>query len=194
MTLLRLGLLAGFGALLFVAGERVAADALLAATGATDFLDGYVARHFNQVSTLGKVIDPAADRIVLATAIVSIAVYGAVPSWLAVFVLVRESLVSAAVLFLAAIRAPRIDVSWLGKAGTFGMFVCFPLFLLGDGPGSAAHAVRVLAWVLTVPSLALSVTATAAYLPAVGRSLAEMRRSTGRFRGNEEQGVMNGRR
>ncbi len=100
--------------------------------GVTDFLDGYLARRFHQVSTLGKVLDPVADRLVLVTGILAITVYGAVPAWLAGVVLGRELVVSLAVLALAAMGARRIDVLWVGKAGTFGLLCCFPLFLLGD--------------------------------------------------------------
>ena len=71
--------------------------------GVTDFLDGYVARRLHQVSTLGKVLDPTADRLVLVTGVIAIAVYGAVPGWLAGVVLGRELLVSVAVLVLAAL-------------------------------------------------------------------------------------------
>lgn len=177
LTVARIALLAGFCAVLFGPGDRVPADFLLAATGVTDFLDGYVARHFDQVTTLGKVLDPLADRLVIATAVIAITVYGAVPIWLAVVVLVRELGVSIAAMVLAALGAPRFEVSWFGKAGAFGLFVSFPLFLLGDGPGPASTAVRVLAWVLVVPSLAFAFAAVAAYLPAArevfgGRSTA----------------------
>ena len=88
-------------------------------------------------------LDPVADRLVLVTAVIAIAVYGAVPG------LARRPscsaaswLVSVAVLVLAALGAKRIDVLWVGKAGTFGLFCCFPLFLLGDerrNLGSCAH-------------------------------------------------------
>ena len=89
-------------------------------TGITDFLDGYIARHRDQVTTLGKIIDPTVDRIVLVTAIISVAVFGVVPIWLAVLVVGREAVVGGTVLVLAALGAVLIDVSWFGKAGTFG--------------------------------------------------------------------------
>ena len=99
--------------------------------GVTDFLDGYVARRFGQVTTLGKVLDPTVDRLVLGTAVVLIVVVGAVPVWLASLVLAREALVTLLALVLAGLGARRIDVTFLGKAGTFGLMWCFPLFLWG---------------------------------------------------------------
>ena len=161
--------------LLFGAHQRIAAAALLAVSGVTDFADGYIARRFKQVSALGKVLDPTADRIVVATSVVAIVVYGAVPVWLAVVVLAREALVSGAVLLLAALGARRIDVIWVGKAGTFGLLGCLPLFLASDGPGSWEHPLRIVTWVLIVPALALSWYAAVSYLPMARRALREGR-------------------
>jgi len=173
LSVLRIGLLGLFAWLLLGEGERVLATVVLVFTGATDFFDGYVARRFGQVTTLGKVIDPTADRIVLGTAVIVITIYGAAPAWLAALVLGREAAISLAVVALAALGAPRIDVVWLGKAGTFGLMGCFPLLLLGDGRAAWAHDVRGVAWVLLVPALALSFAAALAYVPLARRALSE---------------------
>ncbi|HET9092935.1 MAG TPA: CDP-alcohol phosphatidyltransferase family protein [Acidimicrobiales bacterium] len=167
----RLGLLALFCFLLFGADERVAAVVVLAVAGATDFVDGYVARRFHQVSTIGKVLDPTADRIVLGTGVIAIALYGAVPGWLAGVVLGREVVVSLAVVVLAALGARRIDVLWVGKAGTFGLMAAFPLFLLADAGSTWAHVLGDVTWVLLVPSLALSFLAAVSYVPLARRAL-----------------------
>lgn len=171
----RLGLLGLFCWLLFGPDDRVAAVALLALAGLTDFVDGYVARRFHQVSTLGKVLDPTADRVVLGTGVIAIAVYGAVPAWLAGLVLGREVVVSLAVLALAALRAPRIDVLWIGKAGTFGLMACFPLFLLSDGPAAWEGVLGDLTWALFVPAMAFSLAAAVAYVPLARRAMARRR-------------------
>jgi cardiolipin synthase len=172
----RLGLLGLFGWLLFGAHARVAAVIVLAVAGTTDFVDGYVARRFHQVSTLGKVLDPTADRIVLGTGVIAIAVYGAVPAWLAAIVLGREVLVSVAVLALAALGARRIDVLWVGKAGTFGLMGCFPMFLLSDTGGTWATVLHDATWAFLVPALALSFVAAVSYVPLARRALAERHR------------------
>jgi cardiolipin synthase len=171
----RIGLLGVFCWLLFGPNERIAATLVLMFVGVTDFLDGYLARKFHQVSTLGKVLDPVADRVVLLTSVLAIEVYGAIPAWLAGVVLGRELLVSAAVLVLAAMRARRIDVLWVGKAGTFGLLCCLPLFLLGDGPATWARVLTDATWVALVPALAFSFVAAAAYLPHARRALNERR-------------------
>ncbi len=180
LSLGRLALLGVFLWLLFGEHERIAATIVLMVTGTTDFLDGYVARRLHQVTTLGKVLDPTADRIVLGVGVIAIAVYGAVPGWLAGVVIGREVAVSAAVLALAALGAPRIDVLWVGKAGTFGLMGCFPLFLLGDANAGWAHVLRDVTWVLVVPALAFSFTAAVAYVPLARRALSERRRERDR--------------
>jgi len=169
----RLALLGVFLWLLFGRHERILADVVLAVTGATDFLDGFVARRLHQVTTLGKVLDPTADRIVLAVGVIAIAAYGAVPWWLAGVVLGRELLVSAAVLVLAAMGTRRIDVLWVGKAGTFGLMGCFPLFLLSDTTANWGRTLHDVTWVLMAPALAFSFAAAAAYVPLARRALAE---------------------
>ncbi len=169
----RLGLIAVFCWLLFGPDDRIAAAAALAVAGATDFVDGYVARRFNQVTMLGKVLDPTADRVVVVTGVIAITVYGAVPVWLAVLVLAREVLVSSAVLALAALGARRIDVLWVGKAGTFGLMGCFPLFLLSYAPQGWARDLRDVTFVLVVPALLLSLLAAVSYVPLARKALAE---------------------
>jgi cardiolipin synthase len=159
----------------------VAAAVLLAVLGATDWVDGWLARRLGQVSTLGKVLDPVADRVLLGVGVVAIMVDGSVPLWLGAAVLAREALVSAAVLALAALGATRIDVVWVGKAGTFGLMVAFPLFLLAGPSASWPNAALVAAWVCAVPGLILSWYAAGAYIPLARGALARGRpgRSSG---------------
>ncbi len=175
ISLSRIALLGVFCWLLFGPDMRIAATVVLMVVGVTDFLDGYLARRFHQVSTLGKILDPLADRLVLVTAVIAIAVYGAVPAWLAAVVLGRELIVSVATLVLAALGARRIDVLWVGKAGTFGLLCCLPLFLLGDQSGTWARVLTDVTWVAVAPALALSLAAAAAYVPLARRALGERR-------------------
>src|SRR5690606_626118 len=102
--------------LLFGREDRATAAWLLAGLGATDFLDGWIARRFQQVSTVGKVLDPVADRLLFLLGVGGIAIDGAVPMWFAVVALVREVLVGGATIVLAALGVRRIDVTWFGKA------------------------------------------------------------------------------
>jgi cardiolipin synthase (CMP-forming) len=176
--------LAGTGVfvwLLFGADRQTASAILLAVLGATDWVDGFVARRFNQVSTLGKVLDPLADRILVATAVISVLVYAAAPLWLGIATIAREALVSVAVLLLASLGAERIDVLFVGKAGTFGLMFAYPTFLLSYGTAGWQGPVRIVAWVFAIPGLTLAWVAAAAYVPVARRALAagRSRRSDG---------------
>ena len=161
--------------LLFGRDDHVAAALLLAVLGATDWVDGYVARHFNQVSTVGKVLDPTADRVLVGAAVIALMIDGSVPAWVGTLTIVREVLVSAAVLALAALGARRIDVQWVGKAGTFALMVSFPLFLASHADIAWDGAARFLAWGFAIPGLALGWYAALAYIPLARSALAEGR-------------------
>jgi cardiolipin synthase (CMP-forming) len=181
ITLVRLLCIPLFVWLLFGAHRQTAAAVLLALLGATDWVDGFVARRYGQVSTFGKVLDPTADRILVGTAVISILIYGAVPLWFGIATIAREVLVSAMVLLLAAMGAARIDVLWVGKAGTFGLMFAYPTFLLGDGTAGWQEPIRVIAWVTGLIGLALAWWAAGSYIAPARRALREgraARRST----------------
>ena len=138
---------------------------LLGALGATDGIDGFVARRFHQVSTLGKVLDPIADRLLLGVAAISIIAVGAVPLWVGLLAVVREALVAAGFLLVAALGGRRMDVVWAGKAGTFGLMAALPLFLGGHANDDWHGIAEALAWICTVPGLVLGWYAAATYVP-----------------------------
>ena len=123
--------------LLFGRENRVGAALLLAGLGATDWVDGYIARHFDQVSNLGKILDPAADRILLGVGGVAIIVDGSIPAWVGILALSRELVVGAAGIVLGLMGARRIDVLLVGKAGNFLLMLAFPLFLASNPDGGA---------------------------------------------------------
>jgi cardiolipin synthase len=156
--------------------HRVAAAYLLAALGATDWVDGYTARRWHQVSSVGKILDPTADRILLGTAVVAILIDHALPTWLAIAAITREVVVAAAALTLAAAGARRIDVTWVGKAGTFALMFSFPLFLGAHAPDLWwRHEARFLAYAWGIPGIVLSYYAAAAYIPIARTALKEGR-------------------
>jgi cardiolipin synthase len=158
-------------------GHRIAAFALLGGLGATDWVDGWIARRLDQGTELGKVLDPVADRILLVTAGVALLVDGTVPAVVGGVVLAREVLVGAATLGLAAAGARRIDVQWAGKAGTLALMFALPGFLLIDvvGPGAWQDVIRFLTWLFTVGGLALGYYAVVTYVPLARAALAEGR-------------------
>ena len=156
--------------------ELLAAAALLAVLGATDWIDGWIARRFDQGSDLGKVLDPVADRILLLLAAVALVVQGSVPLVVGILVLAREAVISIAVLALAAAGARRIDVQWAGKAGTLALMFAFPLYLWADAiSGTASDVVLAAAWFMAICGLVLSYYAALTYVPLARAALREGR-------------------
>lgn len=173
ITTARLAAIPVFVWLLFGRDNRAAAAVLLGVLGSTDWVDGFVARRYDQVTEVGKILDPVADRLLLAVAVVSILIDGSVPFAVAVATLVREGLVAVAAVGLAAMGARRIDVTLIGKAGTFCLLTSFPLFLASASTLSWAGAAEVLAWLFVVPGLVLGYVSLAMYVPLARRALAE---------------------
>ena len=177
ITVVRLLCLPLYVWLLLGRNDRLAAGLVLGLLGATDWVDGWIARRWNQVSTAGKVLDPVADRLLFFVGIGAIIIDGAAPLWFCLAVLAREVVVAVTTLVLAALGARRIDVTWYGKAGTFGLMFAFPAFLWGNADWALSTAFLVIAWIAAVPGLVLSYYAAALYVPIAARALREGRAS-----------------
>jgi cardiolipin synthase len=171
ISLVRLACVPVFLWLLFGRENRLGAALLLGGLGATDWVDGYIARHFNQVSNLGKVLDPIADKVLLVVGMVAILVDGSVPAVVFWPAIAREVLVAGTTILLGAMGARRIDVSWAGKCGTLLMMVAFPLFLWGHRHGPA-YAV---AWAVAVAGLVMAWYAAATYVAPARQALRDGR-------------------
>ncbi len=165
--------------LLLGAEQRREAALLLATLGATDWVDGYIARRWHQVSTVGKVLDPVADRVVLLTGVVAILIDGAAPLWVGIATLGREVLISLGAGLVLAMGGRRIDVSRIGKAGTLLTYVAYPMFLAGEAGLGSRTVWRGLAWTFVVPGLVLSWWSLGTYLPAARRAVREPREAAG---------------
>lgn len=163
--------------LLLSQNDRLAAAILLAVLGGTDWIDGWIARRYDQGTELGKVLDPVADRILLIAAGIALLVDGAMPIWVGVLVLAREAMISIAALWLAAAGAKRIDVKWVGKAGTLALMFALPGFLLIDAlhRGAFRDFLIFATWCFTIGGCILSYWAAAGYIPIAQRALREGR-------------------
>jgi cardiolipin synthase len=156
---------------------RRGAAVLLAGLGASDWVDGYIARHFDQGSELGKILDPAADRVLLVAAAVALLREGLgtaidIMIWV---VLVRELLIAIATVALGVAGARRIDVVWAGKAGTLALMFALPMFLLADAAPSVRTVFDVLGWMFAIGGIGLGYYAAARYVPAARAALREGR-------------------
>jgi cardiolipin synthase (CMP-forming) len=161
ITAIRLALIPVFFWLLFGTDHRAIAAWLLATLGASDWFDGFVARRFHQVSNVGKILDPVADRVLVISGLLAVAAADGVPWWFASATLTRELIVSVLTVVLASLGAARIDVLWWGKVSTFALMVTFPLFLLTTNPHNAPlqpwqHDARDACWVIGIMGLTLS--------------------------------------
>jgi cardiolipin synthase len=175
-TLLRLCCIPVF--VVLVAGGRhlwFPAAVLLGGLGATDWVDGFLARRLRQVSTLGKVLDPLADRLLLATAAIACIALGAVPLVVAAVALAREMVVAVGFLAVAVAGGRRMDVALPGKAGTLCLMVALPLFLAGHAAVAWHSTAETLGWVFALPGLALGWYALLGYIRPARAALAEGR-------------------
>lgn len=121
ITLVRVAMIPIFMALLLL-GFRWAALAVFILASVTDFVDGYVARHYNQVSDFGKFLDPLADKLLVTACMLIFVEWGRMPSWAVMIVLAREFAVTG--LRLVAVGNGRvIAAGWSGKVKTFSTMV-----------------------------------------------------------------------
>ena len=172
-TLLRLLMLPVFLYVLFVLENRAAAAFLLGGLGATDWVDGYLARRLGQVSEFGKVFDPTVDRLLFVVATIAIIVDGSIPVWFALAVLFREIAVGLMMAIATVVfKMPRIDVTYLGKLATFLLMFAVPGFLLANSDFAWADAIQVATWIVGIPGLVLSYWTGIAYIPQVRRAVA----------------------
>lgn len=119
---------------------------VLAFSGISDFLDGYLARLWHQESRLGALLDPAADRLYILSTLLGLAYRELIPWWLVAVVVARDVVLVAVMPVLARNGYGPLPVHFLGKAATFNLLYAFPLILLGEGSGLAAEVARPLGW------------------------------------------------
>ena len=177
ITLLRLLCLPLFLYLLFGLEDRVAAALLLGALGATDWVDGYLARRLDQTSEFGRIFDPTVDRVLFIVALTAIIIDGSIPTVFAVIVLVRELLVGGMMAVTTVVFGVEpVKVTWWGKTATFLLMFAVPAFLLGASDLDAAWFFQAAGWILGIPGLLLSIWTGLAYIPMVREAYRRSRR------------------
>ena len=146
LSFARILLIPVFVALLLHHGTEVAGLLLLGFVVSTDWVDGVVARRTGQVTDLGKWLDPIADRLAIAAALVTLVVRDAFPLWAALLILCRDGAVLLAGVFLLA-RRTRIDVRFIGKVATFSLMFGVPAVAWGNFGLPLAATARALGWI-----------------------------------------------
>lgn len=135
---------------LLMQGRDAAALTVLVISSLTDFLDGYIARRFNQMSRLGQLLDPAADRLYIFAAIIGLASRELVPWWLVAVIVGRDLLLLLLGIVLANYGYGPLPVHLLGKVATFALFLGMPLIMLGLAIPALAPFSQPVAWAITL--------------------------------------------
>ena len=122
---------------------------VLIVVGTTDWIDGFIARRFDQVTRLGKIMDPLLDRALLATAAITLAALGLLPVWILLVVVGRDAVLVIAG-FMLFRGPPPIPVTRVGKFATACLLIGVPGFLVAGMDFGAADAFSVVAWTTTL--------------------------------------------
>ena len=131
LTILRVVMIPAFLLVLYldVPNANYWALAIFAAASITDTLDGYIARHYNQITDFGKFMDPLADKCLVTAAMLWFVEAGQMPAWALLIVIIREFGVSG-LRMVAADKGRVIAAGWSGKVKTAATMVCIILMLL----------------------------------------------------------------
>ena len=131
LTMLRVALIPVFLVLLYLPfpGHMALALAAFILASVTDFVDGYVARHYNQITDFGKFMDPLADKCLVTAAMLWFVEIGQMPAWALLVVIIREFGVSG-LRMVAADKGRVIAAGWSGKVKTASTMVCIVLMFL----------------------------------------------------------------
>jgi len=116
---------------LLVIGQDGSALTILIVATTSDFIDGLIARQFDQVTRLGMYLDPMSDRLFIAASVIGLAIRGLIPIVLVAVVLARDLVLLTVVLYRRLRIADFPRVTLVGKAGTFMLFVAFLVIVVG---------------------------------------------------------------
>jgi cardiolipin synthase (CMP-forming) len=170
ISTIRIVLIPAFVVLILDHDTTAAGLILFGVVVATDWVDGVIARRTGQVSELGKILDPTADRLAIAAGLIALAVRGVFPWWAALSILVRD-IVVLAVGLVALLRGDlRIEVRWIGKIATFSLMMAIPLVSWGALDLPLAAAATVTGWAAYAVGIVEYYVAAIGYLGDVRRA------------------------
>jgi cardiolipin synthase len=170
ISFLRIALIPVFVALIVDPDTRRAGLVLFVVVVATDWVDGALARATGQVSDLGKVLDPVADRLAIAAGLIALVVADAFPLWAALLILVRDVTVLIAGLVLLSKRRARIEVRHLGKVATFSLMAAIACIAWGSLGYPLAPAALACGWAFYAVGIVEYYVATVLYVGDLRRA------------------------
>lgn len=171
LSILRLAGVPVFLWLLLGPKEDGWALALLIFSALTDWLDGKLARWLDQMSTLGRLLDPAADRLYILATLIAFLLRDIVPWWLVVPLVVREAVLGVCVLLLRRGGFAPPEVTYIGKGATFVLMYAFPFLLVTQGGSDLAAFARPVGYAFTAWGAVLYVWSGALYVVQTVRAL-----------------------
>jgi len=131
---------------LIIAGRDGLALLVLVVSSVSDYLDGVIARRFRQITRLGQLLDPAADRAFIFAALVGLAVRGVIPWWLFAVIVTRDLMLVVLGIILASNGYGPLPVHHLGKAGTLCLFYALPIIMIGQAFPDATAIANPVGW------------------------------------------------
>ncbi|MBB5857947.1 CDP-alcohol phosphatidyltransferase family protein [Amycolatopsis umgeniensis] len=171
LSILRLAGVPVFLWLLLGPKEDGWALALLVFSALTDWLDGKLARWLNQMSRLGQLLDPAADRLYILATLIAFLIRDIVPWWVVVPLVVREAVLGVCVLLLRHRGFAPPEVTYIGKGATFVLMYAFPFLLLTQGGSDIAAFARPIGYAFTAWGAVLYVYSGVLYVVQTVRAL-----------------------
>lgn len=168
--------LRGFGVPLFIwLALDLHADGwaifVLAIGGITDYLDGKLARMWNQTSRFGELADPAIDRVYILATLIVLYLRDALPLWVVIALLGRDLILGIATVALTRNGLPPLKVSYIGKAATFNLLYAFPLLLLALSDSVAGTLAYIFGWAFAIWGIALYLFTGVSYLRTAVKSI-----------------------
>jgi len=151
LSLIRLITIPIFAWLALVPEQDALAALVLALGSITDYFDGMLARRWDQVTRVGQLLDPIADRLSTVTVLVVFLVRGIVPLWFVALLVLRDVILTVQMARLKGRGVTGLPVNWVGKAATFNLMLSFPLLLWGASATAGFELlVRAVGWAFAV--------------------------------------------
>lgn len=144
---------------------------VLAIGGATDYLDGKLARAWNQTSRFGELADPAIDRLYILATLIVLYLREAIPFWVLVALLGRDLILALLAIVLTRQGLPPLKVTYIGKAATFNLLYAFPLLLLALNTSFLGSLAYIFGWAFALWGVALYIYTGISYFRAGVKSI-----------------------
>jgi cardiolipin synthase len=144
---------------------------VLAIGGVTDYLDGKLARAWNQTSRFGELADPFIDRIYIVATLIVLQLRGAIPLWVIIALLARDLVLAAMTILLTRKGLPPLQVTYLGKAATFNLLYAFPFLLLALSESWYGTLAFIFGWAFTIWGVVLYLFTGVSYFQSALKSI-----------------------